>query len=177
MNTGKSDMKYMDKYNNNNSKSINYNNNDYIPYTLPDGQTIQINNSHLYECTERFFDPMRFADICDTDEDPLHTAIVKSVMATDMDLRRNLLNSVVLTGGNTLFHGLADRLTHELKHTLPGSMSSSLRVVAPADRNNAVWIGGSILTSLSTFGDQWISCEDYDEYGSGIVHEKCSVYL
>uniref|UniRef100_A0A1X7VST2 Actin, cytoplasmic n=1 Tax=Amphimedon queenslandica TaxID=400682 RepID=A0A1X7VST2_AMPQE len=36
-----------------------------------------------------------------------------------------------------------------------------------------VWIGGSILASLSTFQQMWISKQEYDESGPSIVHRKC----
>ena len=37
----------------------------------------------------------------------------------------------------------------------------------------SVWIGGSILASLSTFQQMWISKQEYDESGPAIVHRKC----
>ena len=37
----------------------------------------------------------------------------------------------------------------------------------------SVWIGGSILASLSTFQQMWISKTEYDESGPSIVHRKC----
>lgn len=55
-------------------------------------------------------------------------------------------------------------------------MASSVvktRVVAPPERKFSVWIGGSILSSLSTFATMWINKDDYDEVGPNIVHRKC----
>ena len=37
------------------------------------------------------------------------------------------------------------------------------------------WIGGSILSSLSTFQQMWISKNEYDEAGPSIVHRKCFI--
>jgi len=48
-----------------------------------------------------------------------------------------------------------------------------IKVIAPAERKFLVWIGGSILSSLSTFQTMWISKEEYKETGSSIVHRKC----
>jgi actin-related protein len=45
--------------------------------------------------------------------------------------------------------------------------------VAPPERKYSVWIGGSILSSLSTFQQMWISKSEYDESGPTIVHRKC----
>ena len=48
-----------------------------------------------------------------------------------------------------------------------------IKVVAPPERKYSVWIGGSILASLSTFQQMWISKAEYDESGPSIVHRKC----
>jgi len=48
-----------------------------------------------------------------------------------------------------------------------------IKVVAPPERKYSVWIGGSILASLSTFQTMWIRKEEYDDAGPGIVHRKC----
>ena len=48
----------------------------------------------------------------------------------------------------------------------PPARLSRLRLVR-------AWIGGSILSSLSTFQQMWISKQEYDESGPSIVHRKC----
>lgn len=48
-----------------------------------------------------------------------------------------------------------------------------IKVVAPAERKFLVWIGGSILSSLSTFQTMWITKAEYNETGATIVHRKC----
>ena len=51
--------------------------------------------------------------------------------------------------GTTMFPGIADRMTKEITSRAPSSMK--VKVVAPPERKYSVWIGGSILASLSTF--------------------------
>merc|ERR1711879_898317 len=43
-----------------------------------------------------------------------------------------------------------------------------IKIIAPPERKYSVWIGGSILASLSTFQQMWISKEEYDESGPSI---------
>jgi len=45
--------------------------------------------------------------------------------------------------------------------------------VAPPERRFSVWIGGSILSGLSSFSTMWISQAEYEESGAQIVHRKC----
>ncbi|CAO4384403.1 unnamed protein product [Caenorhabditis nigoni] len=48
-----------------------------------------------------------------------------------------------------------------------------IKIIAPPERKYSVSCGGSILASLSTFQQMWISNEEYDESGPSIVHRKC----
>ena len=48
-----------------------------------------------------------------------------------------------------------------------------IKVIAPPERKYLSWIGGSILSSLSSFQKMWMTKEEYDEYGPTFVHKKC----
>ncbi|KAH6772085.1 actin 1, partial [Perilla frutescens var. frutescens] len=67
----------------------------------------------------------------------------------DVDIRKDLYGNIVLSGGSTMFPGIADRMSKEITALAPSSMK--IKVVAPPERKYSVWIGGSILASLSTF--------------------------
>ena len=70
-----------------------------------------------------------------------------------------------------MFPGIAGRMQKEITALAPSAMR--VRIVAPPERKYAVWIGGSILSSLQTFQQLWISKQEYDESGPSIVHRKC----
>ena len=70
-----------------------------------------------------------------------------------------------------MFRGMAERMGAELTKLCPAAVQP--RVVAPAERKYSVWIGGSILSSLTTFQNQWVLKREYDESGAGIVSTKC----
>ena len=72
--------------------------------------------------------------------------------------------------GTTMFPGIADRMQKEITALAPSAMR--VRIVAPPERKYAVWIGGSILSSLQTFQQMWISKQEYDESGPSVVHRK-----
>ena len=71
----------------------------------------------------------------------------------------------------TLYSGIAERLTKELQSLT--HIGNKVSVFAPKERKYSVWVGGSILASLSTFHGMWITKEEYDEAGPAIVHRKC----
>nr|CAD1818002.1 unnamed protein product [Ananas comosus var. bracteatus] len=76
-----------------------------------------------------------------------------------------------LAEGRLCSPALPDRMSKEIAALAPSSMK--VKVVAPPERKYSVWIGGSILTSLSTFQQMWVTKAEYDESGPPIVHRKC----
>ncbi|KAF9076423.1 brg1-associated factor b [Rhodocollybia butyracea] len=102
---------------------------------------------------------------------PLPNLITESLRACDPELRQVLLSNMVLTGGGSLFSGLADRLSTELSRTFP-----HCKIHAPGnpvERRYGGWLGGSILASLGTFHQLWISREEWQEHGKNIVGQRC----
>ncbi|KAI3904924.1 hypothetical protein MKW92_009894 [Papaver armeniacum] len=135
-------------------------------YELPDGQIITI-GAGRFRCPEVMFDPSKIG----MESGGIHQIVHKSINKCDMDIRRDMYANVVLSGGNTLIPGLAERLAKELCTLSPSAVR--VRVVAPPERKYSVWIGGSILASLSSFEQMWITKDEYLESGSSIVHMKC----
>ncbi|PAV59628.1 hypothetical protein WR25_08212 [Diploscapter pachys] len=92
----------------------------------------------------------------------------------DIDIRPQLYNGVIVTGGNSLILGFTERLNHDVAHKCPPTLK--LRVSAPptpTERRFSAWIGGSILGSLGSFQQMWIGKAEYDEVGRVIVEKKC----
>jgi actin-related protein 4 len=91
----------------------------------------------------------------------------------DADLRPNLLGNVVVTGGTSLLNGFNDRLNNELTTMYPNMRIKIHAAGLTSERRFGSWIGGSILASLGTFHQMWISKKEYDENGVGIIEKRC----
>lgn len=135
-------------------------------YELPDGQVIAI-GADRFRCAEVLFRP----SLIGMEAPGIHETAFNSIMRCDVDIRKDLYGNIVMSGGSTLFPGIADRMSKEVTALAPPSMK--IKVVAPPERKYSVWIGGSILASLSTFQQMWITKAEYDEAGPSIVHRKC----
>ena len=135
-------------------------------YELPDGNVIVIGNER-FRCPEVLFQP----SLIGKEASGIHDCTFQTIMKCDVDIRRDLYANIVMSGGTTMFPGIAERMTKELTALAPSTMK--IKVVAPPERKYSVWIGGSILASLSTFQQMWISKAEYDESGPSIVHRKC----
>ena len=135
-------------------------------YELPDGQVITIGNER-FRCPEALYQPAFLG----MEAAGIHETTYNSIMKCDVDIRKDLYANTVLSGGSTMFPGIADRMQKEMTALAPPTMK--IKIVAPPERKYSVWIGGSILASLSTFQQMWISKQEYDESGPSIVHRKC----
>jgi actin beta/gamma 1 len=135
-------------------------------YELPDGNVITIGNER-FRCPEVLFQP----SFIGKEAQGVGETMFNTIMKCDVDIRKDLYANIVMSGGSTMYEGLAQRLDKEMTSLAPTTMK--IKVVAPPERKYSVWIGGSILASLSTFQQMWISKQEYDESGPSIVHRKC----
>ncbi|XP_069066099.1 actin, cytoplasmic 1-like [Pleurodeles waltl] len=135
-------------------------------YELPDGQVITIGNER-FRGPEALFQP----SFLGMEVSGIHETTFISIKKCDLDIRKDLFANIVLSGGTTMYPGMADRMQMEITSLSPSTMK--IKIIAPPERKYSVWIGGSILASLSTFQQMWISKQEYDESGPSIVHRKC----
>lgn len=141
-------------------------NNEEKEYEMPDGVTVKL-GTQRFRAPEILFNPGLYG----MEGRGIHQAIYDSILQCDVDIRKDLYGAIVLSGGSTVFPNMAERIQNEI--TKFASSSMRVKVVAPAERKYSVWIGGSILASLSTFQQMWATKEEYSEYGPSVVHRKC----
>ncbi|XP_003377150.1 actin family protein [Trichinella spiralis] len=92
------------------------------------------------------------------------SAVHTSVNICDSDYRTALYNSVVVTGGNSLLSGFVDRFIHEV-NTRSSSVIFNFFL-------HSVVIYVYVYLSAN-FQQMWISKQEYEETGRGIVEKKC----
>jgi len=136
-------------------------------YELPDGQVITV-GAERFRAPEALFQP----NFLGLEQEGIHKLTFSSIMKCDVDIRKDLYGNIVMSGGTTMYQNIPERVQKEVKALAPDSMT--IKIIAPPERKYSVWIGGSILSSLSTFEEMWIKKEEYDESGPSIVHRKCT---
>jgi len=139
-----------------------------IQYTLPDKRVMLLPATVRMGCPELLFDPTLDGLACMS----LPDLAWSSVQKADIDVRKELCKNIIMSGGSTMYEGIADRLKQELVNRAPAG--AEIRIVASADRKYAVWKGGSTLASLSTFHSSWVTAEDYQEHGAAVIHRRCA---
>jgi len=134
-------------------------------YELPDGNVITV-GAERFRVAEVLFQPSMIG----MESEGLHKLTFDSIMKCDIDIRKDLYANIVMSGGTTMIDKVDERVKAEVTKLAPPAMD--IKVIAPPERKYSVWIGGSILSSLATFEEQWITKEEYDESGPSIVHRK-----
>uniref|UniRef100_M1CUA9 Actin n=1 Tax=Solanum tuberosum TaxID=4113 RepID=M1CUA9_SOLTU len=113
-------------------------------FELPDGQLFYI-GAGSFQCPEVLFQP----SLVGKGPTGIHEKVYNSIMKSDVDIRKDLFANIVLSGGSTMFPGLAERMSKDITALAPRGMK--IEVIAPPERKYSTWIGGSILASLNTF--------------------------
>ena len=90
----------------------------------------------------------------------------------DLDITDLIADNVLVTGGNTKLKGYSQRLENELS-IICKEIDYNIKPKYTDDRILSTWIGGSVLSSISGYRDQWVTIDQYAEMGSKIVHILC----
>lgn len=152
-------------------------------YELPDGTEIAVGPDRV-RVPEVMFQPHLLSgfpgfnqeSIRRPDGNPLQSLpelVLESVNKCDVDVRREMYQNIVLTGGVSQTSGLRDRLEKDLMGE--GPAAGRFKVNTPAnlmERKFSVWIGGSILASLGSFQQMWMSRKEYEEHGADLINRK-----
>ncbi|XP_015954344.1 actin-related protein 4 [Arachis duranensis] len=158
-----------------------YSNIPMTSYELPDGQIIEI-GSDRFKIPDILFNPSlvqtipgmeSFAEIAHSVRG-LPKMVIDSINKCDVDIRRELFGSIMLTGGTASMQQLKERIEKELLEESP--QAARVKVFASGnatERRFSVWIGGSILASLGSFQQMWFSKSEYEEQGASYIQRKC----
>lgn len=152
-------------------------------YELPDGTIVDLDYSEgagiLCDLPELLFcsDPLYYSKLSSTQQtspmEPVQKLIHSSISSVDIDARKELCGNILLCGAHSLFPNLDKRLSEEISGIV--SNFFKCRVIAPTntmERRFASWIGGSVLTSLGSFQQLWLSKTEYEEYGATLSCQR-----
>lgn len=122
-----------------------------------------------WKCPETLFNPT----LANVEQQGVAGLVWESISGCEIDLRKTLLSNIVLSGGSTMFPNFQERLKRELKSQAPNASQASIRIVSASKPKIAVWCGGQVFASLKSMQeDQWMTIEDYEEYGASFIHDK-----
>ncbi|TKA67587.1 hypothetical protein B0A55_08708 [Friedmanniomyces simplex] len=147
------------------------------PFEMPDGWN-QVFGAERYRVAEAYFDTKSaYTDAAHpappNSDDSIPSLVHRALNNCDVDTRAALLGNVILTGAGSLIEKLPERLQGDLQVMYPNPRVRVLANASSVERKYGAWIGGSVLASLGTFHQMWISREEYKEYGPSLVEKRC----
>jgi len=152
-----------------------------ITYELPDGNTIEV-GVERFQIPELLFQPELLKELDvevpalsdDTKLKSIPELVLECINNSDVDVRKDLWGNLVLGGGCSMFANMRERLEAALFDHAPQNVKT--KVIASmnsVERRFATWIGGSILASLGSFQQLWMSKQEYEEHGANLIQRKC----
>nr|BAU61515.1 actin related protein2 [Parachlorella kessleri] len=138
-------------------------------YTLPDGRVIRV-GAERFTAPEAMFNP----SLLGVEAPGIAEMAFSCIQDADIDNRLALYQHVVLSGGSTMYPGMASRLEKSLRSlyvkrvlggkAAGGSRKAKIRVEDPPQRKHMVFLGGAVLADIMRQQpDFWISRQEWDE--------------
>ena len=142
-------------------------------FELPDGEVITVGNE-IIRAPEIIFNPgvMGFS-VPGLSVDGMDEFLWSGIMKCDKDLRRIMLENIVLCGGNTMFRGLDKRIQKEMERRMDVNEDFEVNVIVGENSQYSTWIGGNVFVRLNQMEKLLITRYEYNEYGPSIVHRRC----
>lgn len=98
-------------------KAYNETKQQHKDYQLPDGRVINVGDQRI-RCPEALFNPGKVSK----DIPGMHQLTYDSINKADIDIRKHLYENIVLSGGTTMYPGIAERLQKEIQLLAPSAM-------------------------------------------------------
>lgn len=125
-----------------------------------------------FRCPEVLFQPgMIGIDQAGIDE---MVSISLRRLMEDESVKERLCQSILVTGGSSLFPGMIPRLESGIRQYRP--YLAPLKLVGAADPILDAWRGAAAFAASSKFGKQTFSLADYGEHGENLFHRYNIVY-
>ena len=96
--------------------------------------------------------------------------IINSIKSVDINIKNKLYKTVILSGGNTQFKGIEEKMKLNLSNLVPRGVEIKIRTQINPELN--CWKGGKIIASLSSFNKMLVTKKEWNEHGKNIINLK-----
>jgi len=148
-------------------------------FTLPDGRVIKLGRER-YMAPEALFQP----SLIDIDGNGMADALFNTIQGGDIDIRSELYNHIVLSGGSTMYPGLPSRLEKDIRQLYGEKVAKGnkdvirkfkCRIEDPPRRKHMVFLGGAVLAEIMKDKDTfWVNKAEWEEKGADYCMKKLS---
>ena len=150
-------------------KTLKDDNEDFVSihseYILPDGSKLNLQDEKILAPEILFNNKLIFQEYF-----PFHEMVINSIDKCDINIKGKLYKTIVMSGGNTKFKGIEEKMKTNLSYLIPRGVDIKLRMQENPELN--CWNGGNIVASLSTFNKMLVYKKEWEECGKNIIHVK-----
>ena len=150
-------------------KTLKDENEDFVSipseYILPDGGKLVLNDEKILAPEILFNNKLIFGEYL-----TFHEMVINSINKVDINIKNKLYKTIILSGGNTKFKGIEDKMKTNLSYLIPRGVDIKIRTQINPELN--CWNGGNIIASLNTFNKMLVNKKEWDECGKNIIHIK-----
>lgn len=133
-------------------------------YELPDDKgIIQVDHKTRFAATELLFRP----DMAGIKGEGVVQCTYDSIQKCDQDLQITLYSNIVVTGGTSLLPGYKERFERDLFDIASDAARTDIKIDIDLPRRYSAWVGGSMISSLSTFENMGINYSEYEDSPDG----------
>jgi actin-related protein len=132
---------------------------------LPDG-LVTVGNER-FRCPEILFQP----SLAHPQSQPgIHECVFRAIQSCDVDIRKELVGSIVLAGGSTMLPGFRERLLAEIGVLVAAKYKTpvSIKIADSPDSHTeqqAIWVGSSRASLGEQLESVWMTRDMYDQEG------------
>ena len=150
-------------------KTLKDENEDFVSipseYILPDGSKLVLNDEKILAPEILFNNKLIFGEYL-----TFHEMVINSINKVDINIKNKLYKTIILSGGNTKFKGIEEKMKTNLSYLMPRGVDIKIRTQINPELN--CWNGGNIIASLNTFNKMLVNKKEWDECGKNIIHIK-----
>ena len=150
-------------------KTLKDDNEDFVSvhseYILPDGSKLNLQDEKILAPEILFNNKLIFQEYF-----PFHEMVINSIDKCDVNIKGKLYKTIVMSGGNTKFKGIEEKMKTNLSYLIPRGVDIKIRTQINPELN--CWNGGNIVASLSTFNKMLVYKKEWEECGKNIIHVK-----
>ena len=150
-------------------KTLKDENDDFVSllseYILPDGNRLKLNDEKILAPEILFNNKLIFAE-----DLTFHEMVISSIDKVDINIKDKLYKTIILSGGNTKFKGIEEKMIVNLSYLIPRGVDIKIKTQINPELN--CWNGGKVIASLNIFNKMLVDKKEWEECGKNIIQVR-----
>lgn len=136
-------------------------------YEMPDGTNIEL-REELFDSAEVLFQPWMKKSY----EPGIHEIVPECLKELSKEEKKAISHFVCVSGGNFDMNNILKRFEVSLNQ-VAGTGFGFEFLQKEYNKQTIEWVGGTVISALTTFQQQWIDKDIYEEEGDSVVFRRC----